>query len=229
MEMSERIRERRLFMGYTQEELGEKLGLQKSAIAKYENGRVENIKRSIIANMAKILECSPAYLMGWDEEDPTLLKRDAALEDIEKILSINGYTLCCENYDDDYFLIKNSCGQTITSLYNYELLTKYDFLKKKGTITAEMLISNSLVLYPEERDHISKYRDLDHHGKEMVDFTLQKEWERSTAGGKNAGNAISMAVKEHTSYLNAAHIDENSTLEERQADDQIMMDDSEWE
>ncbi|MFQ9387157.1 MAG: hypothetical protein ACLR1O_12365, partial [Coprococcus phoceensis] len=25
-----------------------------------------------------------------------------------------------------------------------------------------------------------KYRDLDDHGKEMVDFTLQKEWERST-------------------------------------------------
>lgn len=72
MEMSERIKERRIFMGYTQEELGEKLGLQKSAIAKYENGRVENIKRSVIANMAKILECSPSYLMGWtDAEQPT--------------------------------------------------------------------------------------------------------------------------------------------------------------
>lgn len=69
MEMSERIKERRIFMGYTQEELGEKLGLQKSAIAKYENGRVENIKRSVIANMAKVLECSPSYLMGWDEEE----------------------------------------------------------------------------------------------------------------------------------------------------------------
>ena len=27
---------------------------------------------------------------------------------------------------------------------------------------------------------IKKYSDLDDHGKEMVDFTLQKEWERST-------------------------------------------------
>lgn len=62
MGMAERIKERRIFMGYTQEELGEKLGLQKSAIAKYENGRVENIKRSVISNMAKILDCSPAYL-----------------------------------------------------------------------------------------------------------------------------------------------------------------------
>ena len=68
MGMAGRIKERRLIMNYTQEELAGKLGLQKSAIAKYENGRVENIKRSIIANMANILECSPAYLMDWSEE-----------------------------------------------------------------------------------------------------------------------------------------------------------------
>lgn len=67
MTMAERIKERRLQMAYTQEELAQKLGLQKSAIAKYENGRVENIKRSVIADMANILECSPSYLMGWDE------------------------------------------------------------------------------------------------------------------------------------------------------------------
>ena len=64
--MAERIKERRLAMGYTQEELANKLGLQKSAIAKYENGRVENIKRTVIKDMAIALECNPSYLMGWD-------------------------------------------------------------------------------------------------------------------------------------------------------------------
>lgn len=67
MGMSERIKERRLAMNYTQEELASRLGLQKSAIAKYENGRVENIKRSVIAQMASILDCSPSYLMGWND------------------------------------------------------------------------------------------------------------------------------------------------------------------
>lgn len=66
MGMADRIKERRIVMNYTQEELAQKLGLQKSAIAKYENGRVENIKRSVIARMAEILGCSPSYLMGWD-------------------------------------------------------------------------------------------------------------------------------------------------------------------
>lgn len=71
MGMAERIKEKRLELGLTQEELGDKLGLQKSAIAKYENGRVENIKRSVIAEMAKLFNCSPAYLMGWDDNDKT--------------------------------------------------------------------------------------------------------------------------------------------------------------
>lgn len=68
MDMSDRIKERRTALGMTQEELGAKLGLQKSAIAKYENGRVENIKRTVILKMAALLECSPSYLMGFDAE-----------------------------------------------------------------------------------------------------------------------------------------------------------------
>lgn len=69
--MSDRIREQRLSKGFTQEELASKIGLQKSAIAKYENGRVENIKRSVIKKMADVLECSPSYLMGWDVSEQT--------------------------------------------------------------------------------------------------------------------------------------------------------------
>ena len=68
MGMAERIKERRLALKLTQEELGNKIGLQKSAIAKYENGRVENVKRSIIQKMAQALECSPSYLLGFDED-----------------------------------------------------------------------------------------------------------------------------------------------------------------
>ena len=78
--MAQRIKQRRISMGHTQDELASKLGLQKSAIAKYENGRVENIKRSIIEKMANILECKPSYLMGWDDNaSPSTL----TLSDIE--------------------------------------------------------------------------------------------------------------------------------------------------
>lgn len=87
MNMSERIKEQRIRLGLTQEELGLKLGLQKSAIAKYENGRVENIKRSVIAKMAEVLECSPSYLMGWCDNLSGLESTNSANANQPPILS----------------------------------------------------------------------------------------------------------------------------------------------
>ena len=67
MKMGDRIRQMRIDAGMTQEELAEKLGLQKSAIAKYENGRVENIKRSTIQKMAELFDRTPSYVMGFTD------------------------------------------------------------------------------------------------------------------------------------------------------------------
>ena len=55
MDIGQKIRDARLAKGLTQEELGNLVGLQKSAIAKYENGRVVNIKRSTLQKLAKAL------------------------------------------------------------------------------------------------------------------------------------------------------------------------------
>ena len=56
MEIGEKIRAARKAKNLTQEELGKMVGLQKSAIAKYENGRVINIKRSTLQKLAKALD-----------------------------------------------------------------------------------------------------------------------------------------------------------------------------
>lgn len=92
MGMSERIKEQRLKMNLTQEELANKLGLQKSAVAKYENGRVENIKRSVILDMSKILDCTPSYLMGWDdrfsEESSILAAKVAKSPELKELVSL---------------------------------------------------------------------------------------------------------------------------------------------
>ena len=56
MEIGKKIREARIAKGLTQEELGKIVGLQNSAIAKYENGRVVNIKRSTLQKLAIALD-----------------------------------------------------------------------------------------------------------------------------------------------------------------------------
>ena len=67
MNIAERIKFLRLKKGMTQEELAIKLGYKsKSSVAHIENGR--DIPRSMVVTLAQILDTTPAYLMGWDEE-----------------------------------------------------------------------------------------------------------------------------------------------------------------
>lgn len=69
MTMGERIKSLRIQHGLTQEELGQKVGVQKSAIYKYETGLVVNLKRSMIEKLALALGVKPTYLMGLSDEE----------------------------------------------------------------------------------------------------------------------------------------------------------------
>ena len=90
-----------------------------------------------------------------------------------------------------------------------------------------LLNSSDDDISPFEKEIIKKYRSLDDHGKEMVDFTLEKEYERSVAEKKKSDNIVPMAVKETSDYeLNAAHADdymsapdELKTAEEKMLDE----------
>lgn len=69
MTIGERIKSRRNELGYTQMELALKMGYKnKSAICNVEkNGN--NITSDRIAKFAEVLDCTPAYLMGWTEQE----------------------------------------------------------------------------------------------------------------------------------------------------------------
>lgn len=69
MTTSERIKKAREAKGMSQQELADKLGYKsRSSINKLER-ESRNIPRSQIVKLAKILDVTPAYLMGWAEFD----------------------------------------------------------------------------------------------------------------------------------------------------------------
>jgi len=88
MSTGEKIKTLRIALGMSQEELGEKIGVQKAAIHKYENDIVVNLKKSVICALAIALKCSPAYLMFDDKSQlPTMkkLKRILSAEEFEQV------------------------------------------------------------------------------------------------------------------------------------------------
>ena len=82
MEVGKIIKEARLAKGLTQEELGGIVGVQKSAIAKYENGRVVNIKRSTLQKLAIALDLKGSDLIA---EKPTV-DDDGLSENVMKLV-----------------------------------------------------------------------------------------------------------------------------------------------
>lgn len=122
--------------------------LARNDLSQYVSGKVEP-KQDKLSILSLALDVSEAWLTGYNVpmernnyEDPNILKREAILEDIEKILHVENYNLCCESYYDDYFIIKDSSGQTVAKFYDYELIAKYNLLKKTGNITAELIIKS---------------------------------------------------------------------------------------
>ena len=67
MTPGERIKALRKQMKLTQEDVGNALGIKKAAIQKYEKGTVKNIKRENLIKLAKLLDTTPEYILGWEE------------------------------------------------------------------------------------------------------------------------------------------------------------------
>ena len=173
MGMADKIKERRIAMGLTQEELGQKLGVQKSAIAKYENGRVKNIKRSVILKIAEILQCSPVYLLDFNDEneDPNILYFEMMLNQALTLLAhkyfIREIPLKGPNEEQQYIIHNNELHEYLVWTES-EIVAHYEnAIKKNTSVTAESIVYPlwSSTILQDEHKLLTNYRKLNDTGK----------------------------------------------------------------
>lgn len=91
MTVAEKIRQLRRAAGLTQTEMGDRLGVKKNAVSKWECGRVEDIPRSKIKAMAELFQVPPSYLIDdfalvISDQDP----QKAELQEIIDRLNAQG-------------------------------------------------------------------------------------------------------------------------------------------
>lgn len=65
-----RIKDRRTQLKYSFQDLADKTGMSKSTLQRYETGFIANVPLDKLEVLAKALEMSPAYLMGWEDKEP---------------------------------------------------------------------------------------------------------------------------------------------------------------
>ncbi len=80
MDLGKRIKDRRLELDLTLEEVGNKVGVTKSTILKWETGYIENMKRNNIALLAEALKVSPLWIMGIEEIDSSPIEEESISE-----------------------------------------------------------------------------------------------------------------------------------------------------
>lgn len=69
MDISKMIKSRRLELGLTLKDVATALGTAESTISRYESSNIQNMGIDKIEALAKVLKCSPGYLMGWEKND----------------------------------------------------------------------------------------------------------------------------------------------------------------
>lgn len=96
MNIGHNLKKRRLTLGYTLEEVAKKVGTSKQTIHRYETGIIANIPSDKIEALAKVLQTTPAYLMGWEnqpEEDIYKYKNIIPMPETKKVPLIG--TIAC--------------------------------------------------------------------------------------------------------------------------------------
>lgn len=85
MEIGERIRRRRVDLGMSQEELARKCGYS----SRVSISKIESDSRGLpidkVELIAKALKVTPAYLMGWEDEDGNEIQDDKTAEALQQL------------------------------------------------------------------------------------------------------------------------------------------------
>ena len=68
MTIGERISKRRQELGLTVDEVAERLEKSRATVYRYENGEIEKLPTTVLEPLAKLLQTTPAYLMGWVDD-----------------------------------------------------------------------------------------------------------------------------------------------------------------
>lgn len=90
-----RIKERRLFLELSYQDLSNATGISKSTLQRYETGFIKKVPINQIEVLATALHVTPSYLLGWDEEKELPLELSTA-----EIQHIKKYRLLDEGGKD---------------------------------------------------------------------------------------------------------------------------------
>lgn len=190
--IGDRVKYKRIKLKMTQEDVANIVKVSKQTIQKYENNIITNIPSDRIELLAKALNCSPGYLMGWEEEQINIFSFDniRPMPEMKKVPRLG--TIACgepilaneEHGEFDTLPIDIKCDFTLVCkgdsminarIYDGDIVAiKAQPTVENGEIAAVIIedeatlkrvyqIGDTLILQAEN----PSFADLQYHGEEL--------------------------------------------------------------
>lgn len=84
--IGDRIKEARIALGYSAEQVAAFLHVSPATVYRYENGDISKLPSKFIKPLAEYLCISPEYLMGWTDEKPERSDDEPKNDDIRLLI-----------------------------------------------------------------------------------------------------------------------------------------------
>lgn len=170
MNIGDRIKQRRIELGIDAEELAEKIGKSRATIYRYENGDIENMPTTVLEPIAKALNITPAYLMGWIQEnewDISSKRLEDSFNALYHLLHSLGWSYEWSHEDEKYIFSNGSTSFQITAEEYTDLIAQLqDFCRKK--LQKLLLQSSSLLNAAHERTDCELTAEGQEHDDEIM-------------------------------------------------------------
>ena len=85
MTTGQRMKNRRIELGITVQDIAKSLNISVATVYRYEKGDIEKVPGKILEPLAKILQTTPAYLMGWESSTTSSPKKVDSSEELVNI------------------------------------------------------------------------------------------------------------------------------------------------
>ena len=175
METKDIIRQKRLELGLTYEELGKLVGVGKSTVRKWETGMIDNMRRDNIAALAKALNLSPLVLIGIHDhevkEQQSLTKMTMLPPNKSNKLTVYGKVCASEGLEvfedpideigDPYFRVNAEKfallveGDSMNNIVNHGM---YAIIEKRPTVNNGEI---AVVLIDHEHSMLKRFYRID--------------------------------------------------------------------
>ena len=197
MNIGQRIKQRRVELGLSVDDIAEKIGKNRATVYRYESSEIEDLPTSILEPLAKALSTTPAYLMGWETDNifsiPNIIplpetKDIPLIGDIacgEPILAeenIEDYVKLNKDIDAEFALRCKGDSMTGARIRNGDIVFIHQQPDVENGEIAAVLIENEATLkkvykYPEKDMVVLKpanpeYEDLIYVGGELINVRI---------------------------------------------------------